>query len=576
MKRKIIIIPLLALLLSSCVAIQINPQSSNTSFSSLTVSNNNIVSSETISSSIELPSSVNISSNNVSSETLLSSSNEPISSVVSSIQPSSAPQSSSAPAPSSIQPSSVPLSSVPQSSSIPSSSSLNSSSSEPEDTIVNLELFALNDMHGNVYDSDTGLGIAKTSTLLKTYPNSIDNTIYISQGDMWQGSAVSNITRGQLVNDWMNQMGFISMTVGNHEFDWSTSYVKTNSESANFPFLGINVYDRTTDQRVDYLKPSTVINKNGAKIGVIGAIGDCYSSISGSMVQDIYFKVGDDLTSLVKEEATRLRNEELCDFIIYSLHEDDSNYDVSLSKGYVDLVLEGHSHQNYARVDSEGVYHIQSSGYNKTINYINIDLNITKDTFVINNRRSLYTNNFSSLEEDAAAKALFTKYADAVTLSEEVLGYNSSNRTSYYLRQLVADLYLEYGKGQWGSAYNIFLAGGYISCRSPYKLEEGMVTYADVYTLFPFDNTLVLCSISGYYLDKQFVTTENENYYIAYTDYGNNNRYSIDTSQTYYVITDTYSSDYASNHLTVIARYPKNNFYARDMVAQYIRDGYFA
>ena len=385
MKRKIIIIPLLALLLSSCVAIQINPQSSNTSFSSLTVSNNNIVSSETISSSIELPSSVNISSNNVSSETLLSSSNEPISSVVSSIQPSSAPQSSSAPAPSSIQPSSVPLSSVPQSSSIPSSSSLNSSSSEPEDTIVNLELFALNDMHGNVYDSDTGLGIAKTSTLLKTYPNSIDNTIYISQGDMWQGSAVSNITRGQLVNDWMNQMGFISMTVGNHEFDWSTSYVKTNSESANFPFLGINVYDRTTDQRVDYLKPSTVINKNGAKIGVIGAIGDCYSSISGSMVQDIYFKVGDDLTSLVKEEATRLRNEELCDFIIYSLHEDDSNYDVSLSKGYVDLVLEGHSHQNYARVDSEGVYHIQSSGYNKTINYINIDLNITKDTFVINN-----------------------------------------------------------------------------------------------------------------------------------------------------------------------------------------------
>ena len=91
------------------------------------------------------------------------------------------------------------------------------------------------------------------------------------------------------------------MTVGNHEFDWGTSYIKTNAGLANFPYLGINVYSNTTNQRVDYLDPSVIINKNGAKIGIIGAIGDCYSSISASMVQDVYFKVGDDLTNLVKQ-----------------------------------------------------------------------------------------------------------------------------------------------------------------------------------------------------------------------------------------------------------------------------------
>ena len=451
-------------------------------------------------------------------------------------------------------------------------SSSSASSSSEQNTIVNIELFALNDFHGNVNDSSNGLGIAKTATLLKKYPSNINNALYVSQGDMWQGSAESNMTRGQLVNDWMNQLGFASMTLGNHEFDWNSSYVRTNSGLANFPYLGINIFDRSTDKRVDYCDASTIINKNGAKIGIIGAIGDCYSSISASMVTDIYFKVGDELTSLVKNEAIRLRNEEKCDFIIYSLHEDDENYNIELSN-YVDLVLEGHTHQNYVKTDSKGIYHIQSAGYNKTINYINIDIDTTNDTFVINRTKPIYTNDYKSYANDADAEYLFTKYADMINGSQEVMGYNSRNRNSTFLRQLVADLYLQYGEQKWGSSYNLFLGGGYISCRTPYQLDAGNVTYAMLYNLFPFDNDLVLCSVSGYYLDKQFISTSNDNYFISYTSFGNSYKNNINTNSTYYLITDTYSSDYAPNHLTVVERYTEAGFYARDMLAEYISNG---
>ena len=34
------------------------------------------------------------------------------------------------------------------------------------------------------------------------------------------------------------------------------------------------------------------------QVGIIGAIGDCYSSIASDKVQDIYFKTGNDLTAL--------------------------------------------------------------------------------------------------------------------------------------------------------------------------------------------------------------------------------------------------------------------------------------
>ncbi len=462
-----------------------------------------------------------------------------------------------------------------QQSSSEQSSSSTSSSSEEQDEIVNIELFALNDFHGNVQDSDTGLGVSRTSTLLKTYADDFNNTLCISQGDMWQGSAESNMTRGQLVNDWMGQLNFTSMTLGNHEFDWGSSFVKTNESLASFPYLGINIYDYVTGKRVDYCQPSVIVNKNGAKIGIIGAIGDCYSSISASFVQDIYFKVGDELTQLVKAEAQRLKNEEKCDFVIYSIHDDDSVYDVELSN-YVDLVLEGHTHQNYSRTDSKGVYHIQSAGYNKTINYLNIDINTTKDSFTINRIKSIYTNDYDYLAKDAEAEALFTKYADEINGINDTLGYNSTKRNSTYLRQLVADLYLQYGEKKWGSSYDLFLGGGYISCRSPYNLPRGDVTYADLYTLFPFDNDLVLCAISGYYLNSQFVNTSNENYFISYTSYGNSNRNNINNNTIYYLITDTYSSDYAPNHLTVIEKYTDSGFYARDMLAQYARDGHFA
>lgn len=540
-KKTFYLIPVIALLITACQTTK--PKSSQ------------IISSDEPDTSL-VSSSSSISSDNLTSDK--DSSSEPSSSSVSSSDPIS---SSSNP----ISSSSEPI----------SSSSSSSSSSEPlEDNFVNLEIFALNDNHGTVKDGDSGLGISKTSTLLKTYPKNINNALYVSQGDMWQGGAESNATKGKLMTDWMNQLGFVSMTVGNHEFDWGTSYVSSNAALADFPFLGINVFDRVTNQRVDYLDPSVIVNKNGAKIGIIGSIGDCYSSIAPSMVSDIYFKVGSDLTNLVKNEATRLKNDEKCDFIIYSTHFSDENYDLTISD-YVDIVFEGHSHENYIRTDAKGTYHIQSAGYNRTIGYIDLTINTTKDTFVINKINPIYTLDYSSYANDQAAESLFTKYANEINAVDEVIGYNIRQRNSTYLRRLVASLYLEEGIKSWGSEYNIFLAGGYLSCRDPYNLYEGNVKYADLYTLFPFDNPLVLCSVSGYYLESVFINSTNNNYYISYSDYGNDNQYSVDRYQTYYVVVDSYTSEYAPNHLTEIVRHNPLNYYARDMLAEYARNGGF-
>ena len=448
----------------------------------------------------------------------------------------------------------------------------NSSKGNNRSNIVSLDIVAFNDFHGNAIDSDTGLGLSKTTTLINELTKHSTNRLLISQGDMWQGSAESNLTHGNLVTEWMNEQGFASMTLGNHEFDWGQDGIINNEKLANFPFLAINVYSTETNSLVSYCKPSTIAKIGSAKIGIIGAIGDCYSSISSSQVKDVYFKVGEELTSLVKAEAKSLK-EQGCDFIIYSVHDDDSAYNVALSDGYVDLVLEGHTHKNYIKKDSKGVYHVQGGGYNKSLPYISLNIDIANDTYEVKKIKSIYTNDYSKLVENENTQKLFDKYQDVIGNARMPIGTNSSRRDSDFLRQLVSQLYLDAGLEKWKEQYSIFLGGGYISCRSPYYLPSGSVSYADLYNLFPFDNDIQLCSISGYYLLKQFINTTNDNYFVSYSEYGLSELSNVENNATYYIITDSYCSDYGPNNLTVIDTYDKDCYYARDLLKDYIIEG---
>lgn len=470
-----------------------------------------------------------------------------------------------------------------------SSSSTSSSSQQPiEPHYVSFDVYPFNDTHGNVIDTPSeGISLSKTATALKEMAEGKE-TVYISQGDMWQGSIESNYTKGNLVTEWMNSMGFVSMTVGNHEFDWGQDPIKNNIALANFPMLGINVIKRDTYRRVDYLEPSTTFMRGDAKIGVIGAIGNCYSSISSSKVQDIFFETGSDLTDLVVAESTRLRNEEHCDFIIYSVHgsgsrDDADSYDINLSSGgYVDLVLEGHTHDSYAELDSAGVYHVQCAGNNNNTYKISVNLDINNHTVEVSRPTfidlSYSSSPYNDYPEDAETEAILDKYHDDYAFAYEKIGTVGYRKNSTTLKSKIADLYLEAGLKKWGVSYpQILLGGGFMSCRGAGYLPAGDVTYAQLAALFPFDNDIVLCSVSGYNLRNGNFIKGHKDYYNTWTTYGATYQdgTNIDNYQTYYLITDTYSSDYSYNHLTVIDTLSPNT-YARDLLADYIAAGNWA
>ena len=455
--------------------------------------------------------------------------------------------------------------------------------------IVYVDFYNINDLHGKLDDGDGHIGVDELTTYLKNARESDDNALFISTGDMWQGQAESNMTKGIIMTDWMNELDFTAMAIGNHEFDWGGEYIQNNADFAEFPLLAINIYDRATNKLASYCEPSVMVDLGQVQIGFIGAIGDCYSSIAVDKCSDVYFKVGSQLTSLVKAEADKLRNNG-ADYIVYILHDGYGNsnyssttqvsasqiksyYDVALSDGYVDLVFEGHTHQGYRLIDEHGVYHIQNRGDNKGgISHAEVAINSVTNQSKITAAELVSTSQYQNLEDDPVVDKLLNKYKDQISAANEVLGYNKKYRDDEELEQLVADLYYELGVKEWGSKYKIVLGGGFLRTRSPYNLYAGDVTYGQLSSLFTFDNQITLCSIKGRDLKRKFFETDNSDYFICYGDYGSSVKNNIDLNATYYVVVDNYTADYAYNNLTIVERYDPNVF-ARDLLAEYVRNG---
>ena len=453
-----------------------------------------------------------------------------------------------------------------------------------ESVLVTLDVFAVNDLHGKFSDSDTQIGVDELTTYLKKARLENANTVVLSSGDMWQGTSESNLTYGNIITEWMNELDFVSMTMGNHEYDWGKDAILSNAELAQFPFLALNIFYTQTNERVEYVQPSVMVEQGGLKIGVIGAIGDCYSSISADKVQDVYFKTGDDLTALVKAESQALKAQG-ADCIIYSIHDgysgvpatgstlsDLTYYDEVLSGDYVDVVFESHTHQAYVFKDGYGTYHLQGGGDNKGITHAELTVNFARNEAETKIAEFIATSTYANLADDPIVNELLSKYDEQISKAARVLGQNDQLRKSTEVLETVAKLYYEAGVERWGDEYEIVLGGGYLSARSPYQIAAGEVIYGDVQSVLPFDNPVVLCSIPGSALDTQFVNTTNGNYYIYYGEYGTSVKDNIDPNKTYYIITDTYSSLYEPNKATEIARYD-DQIYARDLLAKFIENG---
>jgi len=109
-----------------------------------------------------------------------------------------------------------------------------------------IRVLPVNDFHGfaepyQPLGSNERLGglpylAARIDELRKEKPS-----LLLSAGDMIQGNNWANLFQGASVIEWMNEMRFDAMVLGNHEFDFGQEVLKKRISEARFPILGANV-----------------------------------------------------------------------------------------------------------------------------------------------------------------------------------------------------------------------------------------------------------------------------------------------------------------------------------------------
>lgn len=141
-----------------------------------------------------------------------------------------------------------------------------------------------NDLHAQVEPlTARGLtlgGYARQASLIRKYRAVDPNPVLLSAGDTFQGTLYFNVYEGLADLAFMNLIGYQAMAVGNHEFDRGPVALARFASLAAFPLLAANLDVSDEPRLVSLLRPWTIIDVGGERIGVIGAVPEDLASIS--------------------------------------------------------------------------------------------------------------------------------------------------------------------------------------------------------------------------------------------------------------------------------------------------------
>lgn len=390
-------------------------------------------------------------------------------------------------------------------------------SAEKEETgIRTLDIYAINDFHGQIKEEGSYPGVESVATYLKR-AGAKDNTLLISSGDMFQGSLESNYNGGNLLADVMNECRFDAMALGNHDFDWGLEALKENAdrvsgEGYQTPYLCANLYNyengKEGDTQLSQYGGEYAISEqeNGLRVGIIGAIGaDQYTSITSTYVEEVCFK---DPSPIVKELSDELRTEKGCDVVILSFH---ASQEAMLGKGvtkispvsgkrYVDLVLCAHTHTLEDETEN-GVIFTQNDDKGENASHVTLAVDESGEV-----TGSLETVQGSVMKDEVKNEGCDESIARLVAfygaksgpVGEESLGnvngYFSKKET---LPNLVAEAILEEASQSFDG---VDLA--MVNSAREY-LSSGPLTYSDLFAALPFDNEVYIIEASGSAISRE-------------------------------------------------------------------------
>jgi 5'-nucleotidase len=410
--------------------------------------------------------------------------------------------------------------------------------------IIDLQILAINDFQGNIATSSGSFGGTGRADFLAANIQAAeagsDHSIFVSAGDLIGASPlISALFHDEPTIEAMNLIGLDINAVGHHEFDEGQEELlrMQNGGShpvdgdidgdpfsgADFEFLAANVVVEATGDT--FFPPYTIRNYDGVKVAFIGmTLKSTPTIVSPSRVAGLSFR---DEVATVNALIPVLQQDNI-EAIVILLHEggfsDGGQNDcgsgligpiaeiTAALDDAVDLVIAGHTNDEFV-CEIDGKWVTMADNRGRLFTDIDATLNsMTGDMTIV------AINNIPNLQEDVIPDPTVTALIDKYdSLSAPLVNAAIGTITTDILRtanlagesalgDIIADAQLAAtAPVGLGSAEVAFMNPGGIRNNLLYLSGgpegDGEVTFGEAFSVQPFQNSLVVMTLSGAQID---------------------------------------------------------------------------
>lgn len=98
------------------------------------------------------------------------------------------------------------------------------------------------------------------------------DAVFLDLGDNISGTPEAYYTRGKSIIDLLNPAGLDAMLLGNREFDFGLDILKLRRSESRFRYIASNVFAAGATAPPDFIDNHFIVHRGGVKIGVLGFI----------------------------------------------------------------------------------------------------------------------------------------------------------------------------------------------------------------------------------------------------------------------------------------------------------------
>ena len=346
-------------------------------------------------------------------------------------------------------------------------------------------------------------GTARLVTAIADARARSNNSILVDGGDQFQGTLFYTYYKGAAAAEFMNQLGYDGMTVGNHEFDDGPEVLRGFMDAVQFPVLMSNADVSGEPLLSDALMKSTVIERGGEQIGMIGLTPENTDELA-SPGPNVSFTAP---IAAVQGEVDKLTAMGVNKIIVLSHSGYGVDQAIAAGTTGVDVIVGGHSNTLLGEDErAEGPYPtmvgdtaiVQAYAYGKFLGELNVTFDDDGNLTDASGAPLLID---ASVAEDEATVARVAELAlPLVEIRNQVVAETAAplegdrsvcRAMECSMGNLIADAMLARVADQ-GIQIGFQNSGGIRA-----SIDAGEVTMGEVLTVLPFQNTLSTFQVTG-------------------------------------------------------------------------------